>query len=80
MRDFNDVVAHLGAQAVPGRLAALEGGRGVMRVTLRDPLTALAPGTECVLEMHDGARFRVSVTEDLGGHAREFRMQLLGRA
>ncbi|MFC4426416.1 hypothetical protein [Deinococcus navajonensis] len=80
MREFNQIVAHFGGQAVPGQLAALEGGRGVLRVTLSEPAAGLSAGSECLLEMHDGAQFRVTVTETLGGEGTEFRMKLVGRA
>ncbi|MFC4638838.1 hypothetical protein [Deinococcus hohokamensis] len=80
MREFNQIVAHFAGEAVPGQLAALEGGRGVLRVSLAQPVSALEPGHEGVLEMHDGARFRVAVTEALDAQGHEFRMKLLGRA
>lgn len=78
-RDFNSVVAHFGSGAVPGRIEALEGGRGMMRVSLDGVTPDVGEGTECVLEMHDGARFRVTVTERLEG-GNELRMKLLGKA
>ncbi|THF84325.1 hypothetical protein E7T09_20115 [Deinococcus sp. KSM4-11] len=81
MREFNSVVAHFGAHALTGRLQALEGGRGVMRIAV-DPAAgdaALQEGREGVLEMHDGARFRVSVQERLA-EAGEWRVKLMGRA
>ena len=79
--EFNSVVAHFGGAAIPGRIAALEGGRGLMRVALEGaPEDALpGEGAEGVLEMHDGARFRVDVTERLAGDPPEFRLRLLGR-
>lgn len=80
MREFNQIVAYFEASAVPGQLEALEGGRGLLRVTLAEPVPGLETGTECLLEMHDGARFRVSVTEALGPGNNEFRMKLVGRA
>ncbi|BDP40483.1 hypothetical protein DAETH_04520 [Deinococcus aetherius] len=79
-RDFNTVVAHFGSAAVPGHIKALEGGRGMMRVSLDEATPELGEGTECVLEMHDGARFRFTVTERLGGEGNELRMKLLGKA
>ncbi|GHF43766.1 hypothetical protein HNQ07_001938 [Deinococcus metalli] len=81
MREFNAVVAHFGGAALTGRLQALEGGRGLMRIAL-DPVggdAALQEGAEGVLEMHDGARFRVSVQEKLAD-AGEWRVKLIGRA
>ncbi|GBF06365.1 hypothetical protein DAERI_080156 [Deinococcus aerius] len=77
-REFNSVVAHFGDAAIPGRIEALEGGRGFMRVSLTQPLPEAGEGTEGVLEMHDGARFRVTVTERLPG-GNELRMKLVGR-
>ncbi|WP_102126937.1 hypothetical protein [Deinococcus planocerae] len=81
-RDFNTVVAHFGADPVPGRIEALEGGRGMMRVSLdlNGEAPPLSEGSECVLEMHDGARFRFTVTERLPGGGNELRMKLLGKA
>ena len=75
------MVAHFGGAAIPGRIAALEGGRGLMRVALDLPPGHQKPGEgdEWVLEMHDGARFRVGVTGKLGGEPPEFRLKLLGR-
>lgn len=78
-RDFNSVVAHFGAATLAGRIEALEGGRGVMRVSLDGDAAELTEGSECVLEMHDGARFRVTVTERLNGHTNELRVKLLGK-
>lgn len=80
MREFNTVTAHFGSAAVPGRIEALEGGRGMMRVSLDEVTPGVGEGTECVLEMHDGARFRVTVTERLPGAGNELRMKLLGKA
>ena len=81
MPEFNTLVAHFGEQAVPGRIEALEGGRGFMRVALDwpDASPTLAEGSEGVLEMHDGVRFRVTVTEGLDGGPNVFRMKLIGR-
>lgn len=78
--DFNSVVAHFGASAVPGRILALEGGRGMMRVSLPGSGPEMTGGMECTLEMHDGARFRVAVIERLDTGGNEFRLKLLGRA
>ncbi|WP_019586204.1 hypothetical protein [Deinococcus apachensis] len=78
-REYNTVVAHFGAAAVPGRIEALEGGRGFMRVSLTEPLPEAGEGSEGVLEMHDGARFRVTVTERISGEGNELRMKLVGR-
>lgn len=52
-----------------------------MRVALDPAPEGQMPGEgdEGVLEMHDGARFRVMVTERLEGSANEFRVKLLGR-
>ncbi len=52
----------------------------MLRVTLTELATGLGAGSECLLEMHDGARFRVIVTEALGAEGTEFRMKLVGRA
>lgn len=81
-REYNSVVAHFGAHSVPGRIEALEGGRGMMRVSLEPEGEGALPaeGSEGVLEMHDGARFRVAVTERLEDHPNGFRLKLLGRA
>lgn len=75
------MVAHVGGAAIPGRIEALEGGRGYLRVSLDLPIPGPAPdeGQEWVLEMHDGARFRVGVSERLEGRANAFRVKLLGR-
>lgn len=80
-REFGSVVAHFGGVTIPGRIAALEGGRGLMRVVLEGAAQDALPaeGMDGVLEMHDGARFRVGVTERLGGEPPEFRLKLLGR-
>ncbi len=82
MAEFNTVIAYIDGASVPGRIAALEGGRGMMRVALDLEGTGVlaAPGTELVLEMHDGARFRVAVTEQAGEDAGDLRMKLLGKA
>ncbi|SMB79654.1 hypothetical protein [Deinococcus hopiensis] len=78
MAEYGTVVAHFGEAAFPGRLEALEGGRGMMRVSLSGDSSALTEGSEGVLEMHDGGRFRVTVTERLPGE-NELRMKLLGK-
>ena len=80
MRAFNSVMAFFGDVAVPGRIEALEGGRGLMRVSLDGTPPDIAEGTEAILEMHDGVRFRVTVTEALGGETNELRLKLLARA
>jgi len=77
MADFGTVVAHFGAESVPGRIVALEGGRGLMRVSLSGDTSSWQEGLEGVLEMHDGARFRVTVTGRLE-EAGELRLKLLG--
>ena len=85
MTDPRRVTAHFGAgdgQNMPARLAALEGGGGYMRVLLDGPgAAALATGQEGELEMHDGARFTVVVTEVLPpeGEAAAYRMKLLSK-
>lgn len=80
MREFNSVVAHVGGEARSGRIQALEGGRGVLRIVLDTAGSGgLREGGECVLEMHDGARFRVSVQEQLAGEG-EWRVRLIGKA
>jgi|GEM_PF-6613096 len=78
MVEFNRVMAHVRGEAVPGRLEALEGGRGFMRVVLE--ASGVRVGDEVVLEMHDGARFRVVVVESLQQGAHAFRMKLLAKA
>jgi len=84
-REFNSVVAHVGQAAIPGRIEALEGGRGMLRVLLESGAdgpelssSELGEGSEWVLEMHDGARFRVTVTERLED-PNQLRLKLLGR-
>ncbi|ADV66084.1 hypothetical protein [Deinococcus maricopensis] len=74
--------AHFGDTAVPGEIQALEGRGGYMRVHLRAGSVPTAEGTPCELEMHDGARFRMVITEDLGDAgpgARNVRLKLVGR-
>jgi hypothetical protein len=84
MTDPQRVTAHfgedLGGVSWPGSITAMEGRGGVLRVALTPPPEGPQPGTgsECVLEMHDGARFRFVVTEQLPESA-EYRMKLLGR-
>lgn len=80
MRAFNTLVAHFGATTLAGQVEALEGGRGLMRISLDRPdgSPAINAGDEGVLELHDGARFRVVVTEQLGS-AGEWRVRLLRR-
>ncbi len=80
MRAFNSLVAHFGATAVSGQVEGLEGGRGLMRVSLNviGGHLAVEEGSECVLELHDGARFRVVMTERLSD-AGEWRVRLLKR-
>ena len=80
MREFNSIMAFFGDVAVSGRIEALEGGRGLMRVSLDDTPPDLGEGSEAILEMHDGVRFRVAVTEALGTGTNELRMKLLPRA
>lgn len=80
--DPNAVTAEWGGSSLPGRITALEGGRGLMRVALPDS-AALSPESTLVLEMHDGARFRVTVVETLGAGPQpgqqEFRLKLAGK-
>ncbi|AHX26581.1 hypothetical protein DEDE109153_08760 [Deinococcus deserti] len=78
MREFNSVTAFFGDLAVPGRIEALEGGRGLMRVSLNGA-PDISEGAEAILEMHDGVRFRVAVTERLDD-TNEVRMKLLARS
>ncbi|GGK27155.1 hypothetical protein GCM10008955_21190 [Deinococcus malanensis] len=80
MKEFNTIMAFFGDLAVPGRIEALEGGRGLMRVSLDQTVPDLSEGSEAILEMHDGVRFRVAVTEALGEGTTELRMKLLARA
>lgn len=81
--DPNRITAHFPFASLSGRIEALEGGGGFMRVSLelQDARQELTAGTEAELEMHDGARFRVTVVEPLGAEERrgEYRMKLLGR-
>lgn len=83
MTDPNRITAHFPFASLSGRIEALEGGGGFMRVSLelQDARQELTAGTEAELEMHDGARFRVTVVEPLGAEERrgEYRMKLLGR-
>ncbi|WP_425145236.1 hypothetical protein [Deinococcus sp.] len=84
MADPRAVTAHVGASdhgpaaAYAGRIVALEGGGGLMRLRLDG--AALTAGQECELEMHDGARFGVMVLEVLPDAAHEYRMKLLGKS
>ena len=86
MTNFNSVVAHFDSEALHGRIEALEGGRGFMRVFLDWSQASFTPtpDMECVLEMHDGGRFRMAITERLAaapdGQSGELRMKLLGRS
>lgn len=80
MREFNSVMAFFGDVAVPGRIEALEGGRGLMRVSLDETVPDVGEGAEAILEMHDGVRFRVAVTEALGQGSNQLRLKLLARA
>lgn len=83
MTDPRSLTAHFGGAAYPGQIAALEGNRGQMRVRLEgaDPGSWPVANAEGELEMHDGARFRVSVLEVLGGEGggQELRLKLLGK-
>ncbi len=80
--DPNKVTAEFGGAQHDGRILALEGGGGFMRVEVQGA-PALAAGDTVVLEMHDGARFRVTVIEPLEGGAQAdaagFRMKLLAK-
>ena len=80
MTDPNRVTAEYGGATHDGRILALEGGGGLMRVALAGP-EALNPGDELVLQMHDGARFRVNVIEPLGpgSEGAEFRLKLVSK-
>ena len=85
MTNPQQFTAHFGQTTVPGVIQALEGGRGFMRVHLNTNGTQvpLDEGTPCELEMHDGARFRMIITEHLGPageqDGQEVRMKLVGR-
>ena len=66
MSDPRSVTAHFGPARFPGRILALEGG-GYMRVRLEGaPHPWPEVGHQGEMEMHDGARFGVVVTERLG--------------
>ncbi|WP_424952909.1 hypothetical protein [Deinococcus sp.] len=80
--DPRRLTAHFPEHAWPGRIVALEGGRGQMRLYLEGGPPWPLVGAEGDLEMHDGARFGVVVTETLAmreGGA-EFRMKLIDRS
>lgn len=85
MTDPNSITAHFGPASFPGLIRALEGNGGFMRVFFDWAGADFSPlaGQEGTLEMHDGARFRVTVIEPLdlkaGGHSGELRVKLLGR-
>ena len=86
MTDPRQIIAHFGPATLPGRILTLEGGGGYMRVRLEaGPHSWPEVGHQGELQMHDGARFAVVVTDGQGdesrgtpreGHA-EFRMKLL---
>ena len=83
MTDPRRFTAHFGPATFPGRILALEGGGGYMQVRLEGaPHPWPKAGHEGELEMHDGARFGVMVTEHLGAEEEEnaeFRMKLVDR-
>lgn len=84
MTDPRSVTAHFGPTIFPGRILALEGGGGYLRVLLEREAAHPWPevGHQGELEMHDGARFGMAVTEHLGTHETgnaEFRMKLIDR-
>ena len=84
MIDPRQVTAHFGPATFPGRILALEGGGGYLRVLLEEGQHHPWPeaGQEGELEMHDGARFGMVVTEchDTAQEANaEFRMKLMDR-
>ena len=85
MSDPQSITAHfgedLGGASLSGSITAMEGRGGFLRVALTPPAAGPQPtsGSECELEMHDGARFRFVVTELLPESA-EFRMKLLGKS
>ena len=84
MTDPRRATAHFGPATFPGRILALEGGGGYLRVLLEGEGQHPWPeaGHEGELEMHDGRRFGMVVVEALGdpqGTDAEFKMKLLDR-
>ena len=84
MTDPRSVTANFGPATFPGRILALEGGGGYLRVLLEGGGHQPWPeaGHQGELEMHDGARFGMVVVDVLGdsqGKDAEFRMKLLDR-
>ncbi|WP_407541994.1 hypothetical protein Q0M94_17090 (plasmid) [Deinococcus radiomollis] len=84
MTDPRRATAHFGQASFPGRILALEGGGGYLRVVLAGEGQHPYPeaGQEGELEMHDGARFAMVIVEALGDSQEkdaEFRMKLVDR-
>ncbi len=79
MTDPNRFEAEFGELRPTGRIAALEGNRGQMRLQFDPDGAPVEVGQEGVLQMHDGARFRVMVTEALSGEPAEYRVRLTGK-
>lgn len=83
MTDPRRATAHFGPARFPGHILALEGGGGYLRVLLEGAGHPWPEaGQEGELEMHDGARFGMVITEHLGapqGKNAEFRMKLVDR-
>ncbi|WP_407571676.1 hypothetical protein [Deinococcus altitudinis] len=84
MTDPRRATAHFGPASFPGRILALEGGGGYLRVLLEGEGQEPWPeaGHQGELEMHDGARFGMVIVERLGDpqeNDAEFRMKLLDR-
>jgi len=84
MTDPRGVTAHFGPTMLAGHILALEGGGGYLRVLLKraEPHPWPEAGHQGELEMHDGARFGMVVTEchDTAQEANaEFRMKLVDR-
>ncbi|MFC4456210.1 hypothetical protein [Deinococcus sonorensis] len=79
--DPNRFSAEFGGSPLSGRITALEGNGGYMRVQFNASGPAeIAVGEEGVLELHDGARFRVAVVEALPDQeSGSYRVKLVGR-
>jgi hypothetical protein len=80
--DPNRFLAEFGFRQLIGRITALEGQGGLMRVTFEPPAepdTPLETGQQGVLQLHDGARFRVVVLQQLADSATDYRVRLVAQ-